>query len=520
MESTPKVGAYVLETLTTGMYANPLDSLREYIQNAADSIRKAIGQDIIHEEEGQIVVTIDREKRSLSIADNGVGISYDEAYARLVNIGMSNKRIEVDAGFRGIGRLAGIAYCDTIIFKTSRQGEKKASEINIDCIGIRESISPARREIEELSDVMAKYCRLSSDDCKPGNHYFEVIMEGIHDEASIFLNSKDLEDYLCQVAPVKFDAQKFVFATKIRDWLKEHGISLPTVNLLIKDSNGLNRQVFKPFKKKYRTARSPKNDEFDIEIKEVCFYPEGEQTEHLCWVWYGKSELVGMISDPLATGLRFKKNNIQVGGPEGPAALFKQTANSNERFNYYYIGEIHILSSRVIPNARRDGFEDGGDWPVVKKELMPFIEDRCAEVRATSDARTRPVQKIAASANKIAQEAQEKVELGIVSPEEKEKLIQQVQKEKKIAETAIDARKGTVDEIKLAPIVKKLEKVEAELSKENNYVPSKLRTDLDRKQRRIIEDVLKILYDTLDEATYRKAHAAIMERFQNGKSED
>ena len=33
MNRTPKIGAFVLETLTTGMYTNPLDSIREYIQN-------------------------------------------------------------------------------------------------------------------------------------------------------------------------------------------------------------------------------------------------------------------------------------------------------------------------------------------------------------------------------------------------------------------------------------------------------------------------------------------------------
>jgi len=38
---TPHIGAFVLETLTLGMYGEPRHTLREYVQNSFDSIRAA-----------------------------------------------------------------------------------------------------------------------------------------------------------------------------------------------------------------------------------------------------------------------------------------------------------------------------------------------------------------------------------------------------------------------------------------------------------------------------------------------
>ena len=41
MEKEIIIGKYTLESLTNGMYSNPLDLYREYIQNAVDSIDSA-----------------------------------------------------------------------------------------------------------------------------------------------------------------------------------------------------------------------------------------------------------------------------------------------------------------------------------------------------------------------------------------------------------------------------------------------------------------------------------------------
>ena len=78
MRHIPKVGAFVLETLTTGMYTDPFDCIREYIQNASDSIFNAERFSQLEKNNGRIEVSINPQKRTLSIRDNGVGIGPDD----------------------------------------------------------------------------------------------------------------------------------------------------------------------------------------------------------------------------------------------------------------------------------------------------------------------------------------------------------------------------------------------------------------------------------------------------------
>ena len=54
----PTLGVHLLETITRGMYSEPFHSIREYIQNAYDSIRRARRQGLISNEEGKILITI------------------------------------------------------------------------------------------------------------------------------------------------------------------------------------------------------------------------------------------------------------------------------------------------------------------------------------------------------------------------------------------------------------------------------------------------------------------------------
>ena len=136
MKYTPKIGAFVLETLTTGMYTNPLDSVREYIQNASDGIFSAENFKVLEPNTGLIEVNLDSEARTLTIRDNGTGVASADAVSKLIDVGMSSKIYGEEAGFRGIGRLAGIAYCKRLQFITSSKYEDEKTVITFDCEGI------------------------------------------------------------------------------------------------------------------------------------------------------------------------------------------------------------------------------------------------------------------------------------------------------------------------------------------------------------------------------------------------
>src|SRR4051794_18907760 len=110
----PTIGKDVIESLTIGMYEDSKFIYREYIQNAADSIDKAVKTGLILRKEGKIFITIEPDRRRIVIEDNATGISVEQVIEKLMNIAQSTKEFGVDKGFRGIGRLGGLGYCNRL----------------------------------------------------------------------------------------------------------------------------------------------------------------------------------------------------------------------------------------------------------------------------------------------------------------------------------------------------------------------------------------------------------------------
>ena len=119
----PKIGKNVLENLTQGMYKDSLIIYREYIQNAADQIDKAQANNAFPGEELEIRIDTDDRARRIVIEDNANGIPMAEVERRLADVADSEKVQGEEKGFRGIGRLGGLAYCKELRFVTTYAGE-------------------------------------------------------------------------------------------------------------------------------------------------------------------------------------------------------------------------------------------------------------------------------------------------------------------------------------------------------------------------------------------------------------
>ena len=72
------IGKHTLESLTSGMYADPFVVFREYVQNCVDSIDNAVSQGILKRGEEQITVRLSPLERRIVIRDNGLGIAWSE----------------------------------------------------------------------------------------------------------------------------------------------------------------------------------------------------------------------------------------------------------------------------------------------------------------------------------------------------------------------------------------------------------------------------------------------------------
>lgn len=146
----PVAGKFLLEILTRGMYSNPMHVYREYIQNSTDAIDKAVKMGIISKSEAVIHIQIDSAKREITIRDNGCGICAGKVNEILLSIGHSNKDVSIERGFRGIGRLAGLAYAETVQFITSANGELTKSIMTCDCKKMQQLLQKTNTEIVDV----------------------------------------------------------------------------------------------------------------------------------------------------------------------------------------------------------------------------------------------------------------------------------------------------------------------------------------------------------------------------------
>jgi len=161
-------GANIIENLTTGMYQDSKVAYREYIQNACDSIDKAVKDGLITKEEGRIEIWLDHGKRAITIEDNGTGIKSSDFMRVLGNIADSDKILGENKGFRGIGRICGLAYCEKLVFTTSFSGESVKSIMSCDANKMRsmlnESTHGTKHSANEVLNAINSFDSASEDE--------------------------------------------------------------------------------------------------------------------------------------------------------------------------------------------------------------------------------------------------------------------------------------------------------------------------------------------------------------------
>ena len=407
----PIVGKHTLETLTTGMYTNPLDCFREYVQNSVDSIEASS-----RVERGRMDFRIDPLAKRVVIRDNGDGIPSAVVEATLRNVGQSGKngRPGRSRGFRGIGRLGGLAYCHTLIFRTRARGEELVSEQEWDCKLLRELLRPNNARELTMSDMIAEVSdTLALEDLSSLEGFFEVEMRNVTEPR--LLEVPAVRAHLAAVAPVGFDASEFSHAEEIERHLKRQVADYVHLQLFVN-----NDAVFKPYADTVPLSRAPgrKRGTATDRVAGIDYVTVKDSEDRiLAYAWVGETALKGMIdADSGVQGIRVRSGNIGVGDGHALDACFPK---SDVRFSTYLLGEVHVIAEELLPNGRRDGFEHGA----VRDEFITSCARLIAEPyrkRIREASQRRGELREVAQAQSVRTEAEELVDRGVATEEERE----------------------------------------------------------------------------------------------------
>lgn len=408
-----QIGKDVIESLTLGMYEDCRFIYREYIQNSADQIDKAKIMGILSNSEDEIHVVIDPYERRIVIEDNATGIEAEKVVPVLRNIAHSTKKRGEDKGFRGIGRLGGLGYCSKLHFETSYKGEPIKSVMTWDAELLKFIIND-RDTKEEAVDVLMRVTNSQVYKENADKHYFKVILEDVTSDD--LLDVDGVREYLSMVAPVDIDS-RFMFRNNINIFMREHGLSVDTYNIYV---NG--EQIYKPYTNYIYEDNNGGKKKVD-EILDVKFLLQtDEKNEIMYWGWYTLSQLNGQMKPKnIARGIRLRKENIQIGDEEICKKFFSKT--EDQRFSFYYFGEIHAVSKGLIPNSRRDYFGESRECMEFERRIKADflqLKEICYDVQ-----RLRSSAKTITKTEELRAKIQEKNKNGYTSPKERDDLQRQ-----------------------------------------------------------------------------------------------
>lgn len=363
------IGKYTLESLTNGMYASPLDLYREYVQNSVDSIDDTVSSGIEQLEKLNIQITVDAATRSISIRDNGCGIHSDYAVGTLIDIGNSSKSRAANRGFRGIGRLAGLGYCDELAFITSALGDTHRTIVKFDAKKLTELLLIKDEENVTVSDVIGQVVAVSQESESSQKHYFEVVLHNVTDNDNL-LDIDSVKEYLLQHAPIPF-AKDFQWGKTIQEKVKLEGYQIPTYNITLNKV-----PLFKPYGNTFISDRIKKIEDLIHDIHVQSFLHDGKLSAVL---WYAESSFFGTVNDNLLKGIRVRQGNILIGDRTTCNAFFKE-----ERFNGWVIGELHVVDPDLIANSRRDNFEKNEAYYCLIEEIKKWAAGLSKTIRSLS----------------------------------------------------------------------------------------------------------------------------------------
>ncbi len=325
------------------MYDDARFIFREYIQNAVDQIDEAVRLGILpSKSDGKVEIEIDVEQKRIVITDNATGIPQKDALQFLGDVANSQKDSAKQRGFRGIGRLGGLGYCDRLIFETSFKDEATRSKIVLDAKLLKRIIENKRDTTDAAAaiSVITTFEKTLDDLNK---HYFRVILEDVNVDK--VLDVIKVQQYLSMVAPIPFNSL-FSYSKEIKDHFQSKNLIVDEYNITVN-----NIPLFKAYKDKFNDENEEASNIIGVDFVDIT--NDTQELLAICWYGYRNNSNVVIPESNIERGLRIRTKNITLGDESTCKRFFDM-----ERTNLRFIGEIHTVNEGFVPNARRDYFNE------------------------------------------------------------------------------------------------------------------------------------------------------------------
>jgi len=360
-EGDEVTGAGLLETITSGLYNDNSNCIREYIQNAIDSLRGIEDQN-----RQRIELSIENNGNTIRIRDYGVGMNYDELYEAL-KIGYSTKNIDEDIGWRGVGIYSGVPNFRKIVIATKKDGGRKlVASVNCDkFLELAQSRSnTAKYVLEQAIDGPTEE---DDPDFQPGTL---ISLVELRPGQGTYFTEEMIKFKIIRTVPLKLANSSF--KERIKTFLEGVGIAEPKHSLIFKNKDGNEEELFRPI---------INDDLFDPDSFSHYIYTYKKRPIFAVWTVTAKEnkeiEKGSLRSPPpsykrIHHGLIFKKKLMTIGKSDQPEDTVKNYFNGT--YHYWNFGEIHILSKEIRENAGRENFENiTEDYRVLVGEIRVIL---------------------------------------------------------------------------------------------------------------------------------------------------
>lgn len=522
------------------MYGERKNAIREYVQNSFDGIQAAIEAGVLRKGAGKVSLTLSPNKKNLVIYDNGIGLPQRIAVNTLTAVGASRKERGRQAGFRGIGRLAGIAFTKTLRFRTKAAGDEVETVVEFNCEALREGmLNSGRKPAANLITACTTFDQPRAAD--PEEHYFEVSLIGMKNAPAEATDPLQMKAFLAQVAPVDFHPDFRSFRAKIFeeaealeatilveegeesveveegsdeldekvDWsiLEDDATSMleripvSHISLTIRSGEPVREeQVYKPYRPKLGVA-----DSDDVPLTSVSVHSDATGA---WWGWIGHKAKPGEYQDEAVTGIRFRLKNIQIDSSELITLVptTNQVRDPFSRWSNWFLGEIYVDPRAVVPNARRDNFEEDARWLKIRDEITKICVDLTAEARRVSKEHQNSLEVIGKKTEKLRADYLSVVRAKTFNAPKAQKVLSDSDKLQRDIEKASSGAPST-EQLRLKSLSKELTQIRVSLlEKPKTPEYEQFRAAI---RRELLDKALAILNDYLDIDDYEEVKEAL-----------